>query len=128
MSGQPHPKPQKRKRKRIRVVDAKATTRAVLTEPECATCPKPSATGHHLLARGAPYFGDDVPANIVALCGSGTTGCHGLIENEDSITRARLGIYLIRKRPDALEYLAEKLGGEVAAGAWLARRLHVVRG
>jgi hypothetical protein len=124
VSGQPHPKPEKRKRKQIRHVDSKATTRAVLRWTECATCPEPSATGHHVLARGGPYFGDDLEENIVALCGSGTTGCHGKLENEDATTRVRLGVHLIRERPDVLEYLDRKLG-EVPAREWLSRRLYV---
>ena len=35
-------------------------------------------TRHHLVSRS--LRGDDVAANIVPLCGSGTTGCHGAIE------------------------------------------------
>ena len=124
MSGEPHPKPVKLKRTKIRKVDVLATTRAVLTWTECATCDERSATGHHVLARGAPYFGDDVPENIVPLCGSGTTGCHGRIENEDALTRVRLGVHIARERPDVLVYLEEKLGA-VAAADWLCRRLYV---
>jgi HNH endonuclease len=36
---------------------------------------------HHLVPRS--LGGDDVAANLVAVCGSGTTGCHGLIEARD---------------------------------------------
>jgi hypothetical protein len=36
---------------------------------------------HHLVSRS--LGGDDVADNLVALCGSGTTGCHGLIEARD---------------------------------------------
>lgn len=125
MAGQPDPKPGKRKRKPIRVIDAKATTRAVLREPSCAICHRPSATGHHVLARGGPYFGDDLPENIVALCGSGTTGCHGAVEAADVFARGQLGVYLIEERPDVVSYLQGKLGPS-AASEWLLRHLRVV--
>lgn len=36
---------------------------------------------HHLVSRSTG--GDDVAANLVSLCGTGTTGCHGLIEARD---------------------------------------------
>lgn len=36
---------------------------------------------HHLVARS--LLGDDVPENLVPLCGSGTTGCHGKVEDRD---------------------------------------------
>lgn len=125
MSGDPHPKPVKRKRKAIRTVDAKATARAVLAQPRCALCPKPSANGHHVLARGAPHFGDDVPANIVALCGTGTMGCHGAVENSEKWARESLGAYLVARRPDTLDYLDSKLTPGYAR-EWLLRHLHVV--
>lgn len=124
MAGEPHPKPVKRKRKSIRVIDPKATARAVLAQPRCALCPKPSANGHHLLSRGAPHFGDDVQENIVALCGTGTMGCHGAVENEDEWARRSLGAYVVARRPDAVEYLSGKLGPS-AAREWLRRRLYV---
>lgn len=38
-------------------------------------------TFHHLTPKS--LGGDDQAANIVPLCGSGTTGCHGLIEARD---------------------------------------------
>jgi len=124
LSGEPDPKPGKRKRKAIRVIDPTATTRAVLTQPRCALCPKPSATGHHVLAKGGPYYGDDVPENIVALCGSGTTGCHGEVEARRAWALRSLGEYLHARRPDTIAYVRRKLG--VRPGdAWLERHLKV---
>ena len=128
MAGKPDPKPERRKRKQIRVVDRKATTRAVLGQPKCALCPSPSATGHHVIPRGGPHFGDDVPENIVALCGSGTTGCHGKIEGADFWAREALGVHLRERRPDTIEYVIRKLGGPQKPDAglvWLERHLHV---
>lgn len=47
---------------------------------------------------------DDVEANLVMLCGSGTTGHHGLIEHHDRETVLRLNAYLKQWRPDHLEW------------------------
>jgi hypothetical protein len=124
VSGEPHPKPAKRKRKRIRIEDPKATTRAVLAQPRCALCPQPSATGHHIIPRGGPYFGDDVPENIVALRGSGTTGCHGAVEERRLWALASLGQYLGARRPDSIAYIQRKLG-KTAGAFWLERHLRL---
>jgi hypothetical protein len=48
---------------------------------------------------------DDVEANLVMLCGSGTTGHHGLIEAHDADTKRRLNEYLLIHRPDTCAYL-----------------------
>jgi hypothetical protein len=124
LSGQPHPKPVKRKRKQIRVIDPKATARAVLTYPRCSLCPKPAATGHHVLPKGSPNFGDDVLANIVSVCGSGTTGCHGEIEAKREWAMRSLGAFVGARRPDTIAYVREKLG-VVAGDAWLEKHLRL---
>lgn len=112
-------------RKPIREVDRTMTTRACL---EWRTCPcgQPSATGHHILARGAPYFGDDVLSNILPLCGSGTTGCHGDIENEDMETRKMVGRHIRAERPDIVTYVQEKLGKR-KGDDFLRRRFYAAR-
>lgn len=117
------PKPTAAPRKQIRNVDRTMTTKACLEYRECP-CGKPSATGHHVLARGAPHFGDDVLANIVPMCGSGTTGCHGLIENEDEKARKMLGRWIKKHRPDTILYVISKLG-RPAAREHLKRRLFI---
>lgn len=112
----PDPKPPKR------IVDRQATTRACLTYRTCGICGHRSETGHHVISR--KQGGDDVLANIVPLCGSGTTGCHGRIENEEIGARKVLGAHLVENRPDVIEYVREKLG-PVQAHDWLRRRLYV---
>lgn len=67
---------------------------------------------------------DDVEANLVMLCGDGTTGHHGLIENGDAATRAALGLHLATNRADTIEYLDGKLGGLEKALEWLRRYLY----
>lgn len=112
----PDPKP-----RAPRIVDRLATTRACLRWRECAICGEPSATGHHVLAKGDG--GDDVLENIVPLCGSGTTGCHGLVENRDEVALRALGEWILTRRRDVLEYLRGKLP---QADAWFERNLLVV--
>jgi hypothetical protein len=95
----------------------------VLEWRECACCGGPSATAHHVIARG--QGGDDVRENLVALCGSGTTGCHGLVEDENELALLALGRHIARERPDVVFYVCSKLGPG-AGPAWFERRLGVV--
>lgn len=108
---------------------------------------------HHLIPKGER--GDDVyPGNIVALCGSGSSGCHGAYHGnpytiEHGPTEVRGGLYemtyyvrpLIERRdaewvarrigktisgcPAILAYMKEKLG-EDRAREYLARRYYLV--
>ncbi len=121
----PDPKVKERgPKKQARTIDRKATTRAVIKRRACGICGQPAATGHHVLKRGAPHFGDDLDANIVSLCGSGTTGCHGLVENENRAARKSLGEHLSADRPDTVFYVLEKLG-DTPGRDWLKRRLYL---
>lgn len=51
----------------------------------CARCGRPDGlTTHHRRARGmggSQWPGINLPANLLTLCGSGTTGCHGWVES-----------------------------------------------
>lgn len=59
-------------------------------------------------------------ANLVPLCGSGTTGCHGALHGTPHVIdgerwtaeRVRLGIgrHIREGRADVLEYLTAKIG------------------
>lgn len=62
---------------------------------------------------------DDLRSNLVMLCGSGTTGCHGEIEHAAPGARARLVREIRVRRPDVFAYLRTKLGGAIAADEWL---------
>ena len=67
-----------------------------------------AVTFHHLVPKGSPYFGDDVPDNWVPLCGSGTTEHHGLVEARDpEASRA-----LLEGLSDAEYSYAVEHGGE----------------
>lgn len=54
------------------------------------------------------------------LCGSGTTGCHGLIEARNSEKLAELGSYILKARGDTIVYLYDRMGA-VAAQEWMRR-------
>lgn len=102
--------------------DSRATKRACLKWRWCGCCLEPVGSGHHVYPRG--QGGDDVLANIVPLCGSGTTGCHGLVENGDATTCAKLGAHILAERHDVIEYLRFKLG-RWAAEAWMEEFLYI---
>lgn len=56
---------------------------------------------HHRRPRGmggTRWFGSNLPSNLLVLCGSGTTGCHGLVETSRFAALAKG--YLIRGRQD----------------------------
>lgn len=54
------------------------------------------------------------------LCGSGTTGCHGLVTVNDSGTLVLLQRHLLLYRHDFLRYVQDKLGHE-QGWAWVMR-------
>ena len=86
---------------------------------QCVLCGK-RGTLHHVLPRSRG--GDDVYENLIGLCGSGTTGHHGLIEANDLDTRNDVGTWLLQERPDVISYVHAKLGPEAGAD-WLRRKL-----
>lgn len=104
-----------RPRKRIR--DPELLKRLHLQGGVCvladATCERMLSL-HHILKHPR----DDVAANLVFLCGSGTTGHHGKIEAHHVESKRRLGSYIALNRFDTMDYLAEKLGGEEAVAEW----------
>lgn len=82
----------------------------------CRVCGAAAYTGntslHHLVPRSGG--GDDVEDNLVPLCGSGTTGCHGKIESRDKEASRRLRANLSK---DEYEYVVRKKGWD-----WLDQR------
>jgi len=76
--GLPDPRPPRR------IVDPEAGKAKVAAEGECRLCghvpsghPLDSLNRMHVIPKG--QGGDDVEDNIIPGCGSGTTGCHGLL-------------------------------------------------
>lgn len=143
MSGAPDPKPlDGRKRDR----DPLALRIAAASNPECVACGAPGANAHHVLERDDG--GDDVPENMVVLCGSGTLHCHGALHGNpyvavvqiipyvgDFATRPiatreerrdrewvarRIGRHLVEHRRDVIDYVIDRLGLD-AGVAYLAR-------
>lgn len=133
-----------------RIVDRKASKTALLTERHCVACGRPGANAHHVVPKGSPHFGDDVVENLVTLCGSGTSGCHGAHHGNpykvevrkpsgDHVVYAetlswekrdaewvnrKIGQYLAAARPDVIRYVRKKLGRK-PGDAWLVRTYYL---
>lgn len=60
--------------------------------------------------------------NLVMMCGSGTTGCHGLLEAHHGPTKKMLAGYLLSYRPDTVAYIMEQKGN-VGAADWFRRQM-----
>lgn len=118
--------------RQIREHDPDALRTARLLWDECASCHREPSNVHHVVPKGAPYFGDDCIANFVLLCGTGTWRCHGAFHGspyvddrgrrwtEDEVRRA-IGKTIATTRPDTVAYVKEKLG-DVAGRDYLERR------
>jgi len=110
-----------------RIVDPNAGIEKVRGEGRCRIC-KRKPSGHplhslnraHLVSRG--QRGDDVDANIIPLCGSGVSGCHGVLTShhrdgstgmtyEEAATGLREAL-----REDEVAYVTQK-----KSQAWLDR-------
>lgn len=65
----------------------------------------------------------DVDENFVMVCGSGTTGCHGLLTVHDEDARRALGVHLLEVRPDVVGYVLARSSTVDAGVDWLERRL-----
>jgi len=82
----------------------------------CLICGRSTGLSlHHV------YDRSDVWENLVFLCGSGTTGCHGAVTANDAAALADLGAGIARDRPDVVAYVLERPGGR----DWLRRRLRL---
>jgi 5-methylcytosine-specific restriction endonuclease McrA len=95
-------KPAKRIRDRTLVANfaARASSCAVCGQGRSGAVLDP----HHVYPKGRG--GDDVTANLVALCRT----CHDDVELYRGDARQKLGLHLMEKRPDVLWYLTGKLG------------------
>jgi len=109
--GRPDPKPQRR------IVDPQAGQAKISWEARCRVCgrvpsghPLDSLNRMHLVPKG--QGGDDVPENMVPGCGSGTTGCHGLLTTHSPGWRSAAALLRRRLRPEELEYVLDKKGQE----------------
>jgi 5-methylcytosine-specific restriction protein A len=77
-----------------------AKTRAVVAKRDggrCVRCAAPATQIHHRRSRGRGGSSDPAinsPANLLTLCGSGTTGCHGWVESNRR--EAEIEGYIVR--------------------------------
>src|SRR5262245_43927781 len=99
----------------------------------CLHCGKVNVSAAHVISRGAG--GDDVMANLVPLCGGGSTGCHGAFDNGHSYigdfgqkitpeaVKASIAAFIRSEEGEAhAAYLIAKLG-PFGAEAWVQTRL-----
>lgn len=71
----------------------------------CRLCGTAQYTLHHLVPRS--MGGDDTFDNLAPLCGSGTTGCHGSVENK---SRPHCSLLAERLTDGEYAYVHMKLG------------------
>lgn len=94
---------------------------SMLTEVERAVgvCPccsrRRRLTRHHLVGRG--QGGDDLPVNLVWVCGDGTRGCHGVLthrnrDGETYRTYAEVGRRLLASLHPTVRAYAENVKWE----------------
>lgn len=96
-----------------RVVDPEAGLRKLRLERECRICER-VPSGHpldklnrmHVVSRA--QGGDDVEDNIVPGCGSGTTGCHGLLTSAMEDPHHPEGITVAEARARMNERLTDR--------------------
>lgn len=100
----------------------------------CRVCGEQLTTLHHLV--GKDLGGDDFASNLVPLCGSGTSRCHGLVEHFDrktcqalraSLTSEEIGYVVGKKsqyhldrrypRPDDAEAMSANKGKNQSVGS-----------
>ena len=79
----------------------------------CRGCPSPRlgfppTTLHHVVSKS--LGGDDIEENLIPLCGSGTTGCHGIMETHPTGWQAVAVRIRHRFQPDELRYVLATKG------------------
>ena len=95
-------------------IQASFTLQVWAHEKFCVVCGEPGANAHHVLYGSWAGRRENVLANGVMLCGSGTLGCHGRFHAGDRAVAIAIGEYIRDHRPDTLSYLATKLGATQA--------------
>lgn len=121
-----------------RIKDSDALARARALYRTCAACGAPAGGIHHIIPRGEG--GDDDVANMVALCGHGTMGCHGAHHGNPYVVHRpglqtsfrrdaewvnkRIGQYIRDHRCDIILYVIHKLG-PTAGPDYLHRRYQI---
>lgn len=82
----------------------------------CRSCGAPGESFHHVVAKS--LRGDDLPANIIPLCGDGTRGCHGALETHSPGWEEVAHAVRASLTPLELAYVRAKKGAH-----WLDRYL-----
>lgn len=97
------PKP----RKRIRLSGSayRQLHTQVVHGKNCLICDQWARSMHHLVPRS--HGGDDVPENLVPLCGDGTKGCHADVEERRGDARGKIRARLLGCQ---VAYVTERAG------------------
>jgi hypothetical protein len=91
-------------------VGAEAYRGKILADPSCRACGRAGSEAHHLVRRGNPWLGEDVPENVVCLC----LLCHDAFHRHRDW--ARVGRMIGENlEPDEVWYIIEKAGAGYAA-------------
>lgn len=120
---------------------------SISSHPWCVACGSLGATSHHVLERDDG--GDDVPENLVTLCGSGTSLCHGAMHGSPYVATTggmldarwrlidvterrdhdwvaqRIGAWIEQNQPETVGYVIGKLG-PVAGRHYLRSRYGII--
>jgi hypothetical protein len=112
-----------------RCKDREASIRKLLADPLCRACGARAVNSHHLIGKG--QGGDDDVDNLIPLCGSGSSGCHGALHGNPYVDASgrRWDAFSVRQaiglglRPSEYACARQKLGDGCAAT--LARLYHV---
>lgn len=101
----------------MRIKDPELLTELHLRWRECVLCGVTAPLSLHHICK---HPRDDVEANLVMVCGSGTTGCHGALEGPQSVESWQLAIYIREHRRDTMAWLDQQFPHE-RADYWLKR-------
>jgi hypothetical protein len=86
----------------------------------CLACGHQPVSAAHLIGKGRR--GDDVPGNLIPLCGGGSSGCHGAYDNGHSY----IGDFGRKVTPEIVRYqIAQFIRSEAGEdhAAYLIRKL-----
>lgn len=103
-------------RRTVRVTGPGQGVRALVAARDgrkCVRCGKPATNTHHRTPRGAGGSTDPAihsPANLLSVCGSGVTGCHGWIESHRREAEARGWIVRRPNSPAAIPVVIPGIG------------------
>jgi hypothetical protein len=105
----PYPKGTTKRKRQNRDAWQILRERVLKLDRICVVCKqRPSESVHHVVPKD--FSGDDVAHNLVGVCGTGTTRCHGLLESRDPWACDALRERLFNVKPMILRYVLDTVG------------------